>query len=58
VHNSKRHNVEECQEIKKLADQFYEQQKLQSCHNDTPSQQQEGKQQVAPEGDKDEEMAF
>jgi hypothetical protein len=50
--------VKKCREIKKLAEQFCEQQKQQSCHDGTPPQQREGKQQVASEGNKEEEMEF
>jgi hypothetical protein len=57
VHNSRRHNVEECREIKKLTEQFCEQQKQQSRRDGTPPHQRERKQQVAREGDK-EEMEF
>jgi hypothetical protein len=58
AHNSKCHSTEECREIKKLAEQFHEQQKLQPCHDGTPPQQWEGNHQVVQEDDKDEEMAF
>jgi hypothetical protein len=42
VHNSTRHSTSECQEIKKLAEQFYK--KMQQPHQDgAPSHQREGK---------------
>jgi hypothetical protein len=49
--------VSEYQEIKKLTEQFCE--KQQQPHlEDAPSRQQDGKQKMDPEEDKDEEMAF
>jgi hypothetical protein len=36
VHNFKNHSTEECREIKKLVEQFREQQKLQSRQDGTP----------------------
>jgi hypothetical protein len=50
--------MKECQKIKKLTKQFCEQQKQQTCHDGTRPRQWEGKQQVAPEGDKEEGMEF
>jgi hypothetical protein len=46
--------------VKKVAEQFHEQQKEQSRHDGSPPHQWEGKQQVIQEGDnkKDEEMSF
>jgi hypothetical protein len=58
VHNSKCHNAEECQEIKKLAEQVYEQQKQQQCQDGAPSHQRKSKQKVVLEDDKGEEMEF
>jgi hypothetical protein len=58
LHNSNHHSVEVFWEIKKFVEQFCEQQKLQPCHDGTPFRQLEGKQKVAREDDKDEEMAF
>jgi hypothetical protein len=58
VHNSKCHNNEECREIKKLVEQFHEQQKLQPRRDGTTPWQWEGKQKVVPKDDKDEEMEF
>jgi hypothetical protein len=43
VHNSKWHNTEECQEIKKLAEQFREQQKQLPHQDGAPSHEREGK---------------
>jgi hypothetical protein len=40
VHNSKRHSMEEYQKIKKLVEQFHEQQKQQPCHDSTPPRRQ------------------
>jgi hypothetical protein len=43
VHNSRRHSAEECREIKKLTEQFREQQKQQPHCDGTPPCQREGK---------------
>jgi hypothetical protein len=46
VHNSTRHTVLECREIKKLAEQFREKMQQQSRQDGAPSRQREGKQKV------------
>jgi hypothetical protein len=57
VHNSTRHSVSECWEIKKLVEQFRE--KMQQQRQDgAPSRQREGKQKVDPHEEKDAEMEF
>jgi uncharacterized Zn finger protein (UPF0148 family) len=56
VHNSTRHTVVECQEIKKLMKQFRE--KMQQRQDDAPSRQREGKQKVDSQEQKDAEMEF
>jgi hypothetical protein len=56
VHNSTRHTVAECREIKKLAEQFHE--KMQQRQDGTPSRQREGKQKVNSQEEKDKEMEF
>jgi hypothetical protein len=56
VHNSTRHTVLECREIKKLMKQFLEKMQQQLRQDDVPSRQQEGKQKVDKE--KGEEMEF
>jgi hypothetical protein len=43
VHNSRHYNAKECREIKKLTEQFHEQQKQQPHRDDTPPCQREGK---------------
>jgi hypothetical protein len=58
VHNSRHHSAEECWEIKKLTEQFHEQQKQQARRNGTSPHQREGKQQVAHEGNEEHEMEF
>jgi hypothetical protein len=55
VHNSTRHSAEECQEIKKLTEQYREQLKQQRGDG-TPSRQREGKQKSDPEEDKEDRM--
>jgi hypothetical protein len=57
MHNSMCHSTEECQEIKRLAEQYREQLKQQR-DDDMPSHQQEGKQKVDPEEDKDDGLGF
>jgi hypothetical protein len=57
VHNSTRHNAEECREIKKLTEQYREQLKQQRGEG-APSRQREGKQKADPEEDKEDEMGF
>jgi hypothetical protein len=47
VHNSTRHTASECQEIKKLTEQFCEKMQQQR-QDDAPSHQREGKQKVGP----------
>jgi hypothetical protein len=57
MHNSTRHTVLECREIKKLAEQFRE--KMQQQRQDgAPSHQREGKQKVDSQEEKDAEMEF
>jgi hypothetical protein len=57
VHNSTRHTASECQEIKKLVEQFRE--KMQQQRQDgAPSRQREGKQKVDSQEEKDAEMEF
>jgi hypothetical protein len=56
VHNSTCHTAVECQEIKKLAEQFCE--KMQQRQDGAPSHQREGKQKVDSQEEKDEEMEF
>jgi hypothetical protein len=57
VHNSTRHTASECREIKKLTEQFRK--KMQQQRQDgSPSCQQEGKQKVDPQEEKDAEMEF
>jgi hypothetical protein len=51
------HSTEECREIKRLAEQYREQLKQQR-DDDMPSHQQEGKQKVDPEEDKDDGLGF
>jgi hypothetical protein len=58
VHNSRHHSAKECRKIKKLMEQFREQQKQQSLQDDTPPRQQDGKQEVAHEGDGEAKMEF
>jgi hypothetical protein len=58
VHNSRHHIIEECWEIKKLLEQFREQQKQQPRCDSTPHRQREGKHHVAHEGNDEEEMEF
>jgi hypothetical protein len=57
VHNSTCHNTEEYREIKKLAEQYREQLKQQRGDG-APSRQQEGKQKIDPEEDKEDGMWF
>jgi hypothetical protein len=57
VHNSMRHNTEECREIKKLTEQYCEQLKQQR-NDGTPSRQWEGKQKEDPEEDKEDGLGF
>jgi hypothetical protein len=57
VHNSTCHSASECWEIKKLAEQFCEKMQ-QPCQDGAPSRQQEGKQKVDPQKEKDVEMEF
>jgi hypothetical protein len=56
VHNSTRHTVTECREIKKLTEQFRE--KMQQLQDGAPSHQWEGKQKVNSQEQKDAEMEF
>jgi hypothetical protein len=57
VHNSRRHTVSECREIKKLMEQFRE--KMQKHRQDgAPSHQREGKQKVDSQEEKDVELEF
>jgi hypothetical protein len=56
VHKSTRHTASECQEIKKLAEQFCEKMQQQSCQDGAPSRQREGKQKVGKR--EEEEMEF
>jgi hypothetical protein len=57
VHNSTRHTTAECQEIKKLTEQFHE--KMQQQRQDgAPSHQREGKQKVDSQEEKDAAMEF
>jgi hypothetical protein len=58
VHNSTCHTAAECQEIKKLAEQFYEKMQHQQRQDGTPSRQWEGKQKVDSQEEKDAEMEF
>jgi hypothetical protein len=57
VHNSTRHTVSECREIKKLTEQFREKMQQQRLDG-TPSRQREGKQKVDSQEEKDVEMEF
>jgi hypothetical protein len=57
VHNSMRHIIEECREIKKLTEQ-YRQQLKQLRDNGMPSCKWEGKQKVDPKEDKDDRLGF
>jgi hypothetical protein len=57
VHNSTRHTVSECQEIKKLAELFCEKMQQQR-QDDVPSCQRVGKQKVDSQEEKDAEMEF
>jgi hypothetical protein len=57
VHNSTSHNIEECREIKKLAEQYHDQLKQQRGDG-VPSRQREGKQNANPEEDKEDGMVF
>jgi hypothetical protein len=57
VHNSTRHDVGECWEIRKLTEQFREKQQ-QLRQEGAPSRQWEGKQKVNLEEENDEEMEF
>jgi hypothetical protein len=50
IHNSKCHSAEESWEIKKLAEQFHEQQNLQPRHDGTPPRQWEGQAEGHPGG--------
>jgi hypothetical protein len=56
VHNSTRHTTAECQEIKKLAEQFRV--KMQQRQDGAPSYQREGNQNVDSQEEKDAEMEF
>jgi hypothetical protein len=57
MHNSTRHTVSECREIKKLMEQFRE--KIQQQRQDgVSSRQREGKQKVDSQEEKDTEMEF
>jgi hypothetical protein len=56
VHNSTRHIVLECREIKKLVEQFREKMQQQSCQDGAPSRQREGKQKIGKR--EEEEMEF
>jgi hypothetical protein len=58
VHNSTRHSASECQEIKKLAEQFCEKMQQQQCPDGTPSCQREDKQKMDLHEEKDAEMEF
>jgi hypothetical protein len=57
MHNSTRHTTLECQEIKKLVEQFREKMQQQR-HDGAPSHQREGKQKVDSQEEKDAEMEF
>jgi hypothetical protein len=48
VHNSMRHSMLECREIKKLAEQFCDKMQQQQCQDGTSSRQPEGKQKMDP----------
>jgi hypothetical protein len=56
VHNSTCHTTSECQEIKKLTEQFCEKMQQQQHQDGAPSYQRRGKQKVHME--KDEELEF
>jgi hypothetical protein len=56
VHNSTHHTTVECREIKKLTEQFRE--KMQQRQDGAPSRQQEDKQKVDSQEEKDAEMEF
>jgi hypothetical protein len=56
MHNSTRHTASECQEIKKLAEQFREKMQQQSRQDGMPSRQREGKQKMDKR--EEEEMEF
>jgi hypothetical protein len=56
VYNSTRQTVSECQEIKKLTEQFRE--KMQQRQDGAPSHQREGKQKVDSQEEKNVEMEF
>jgi hypothetical protein len=58
VHNSTCHTMSECQEIKKLTEQFHEKMQQQQRQDGAPSHQQEGKQKVDSQKEKDTEMEF
>jgi hypothetical protein len=57
VHNSPCHIASECQEIKKLVEQFCKKMQ-QQCQDGAPSHQWEGKQKVDYQKEKDAEMEF
>jgi hypothetical protein len=57
VHNSTCHSAEECQEIKKLMEQYHEQLKQQRGDG-APSHQREGKQKPDSEEDKEDRIGF
>jgi hypothetical protein len=57
MHNSTHHNVAECREIRKLTEQFREKMQQQRQY-DAPSRQQEGKQKVDSQEEKDTEIEF